>query len=348
MKKEQEEKTITLLAAGDVLLGVRIQKIDGTATEPVRQNPATAFTLIAPTLKSADIGFCNLEAPLAETGKPVLGRIMAFRSSPKMVEGLTYAGFDLINLANNHTMDYGPDACVETLEVLAANKLPTIGAGRNIAEARKPVFLERKGTRFGFLGYTTSENQPQHFAAGTNKPGVAPIRISTLFHPPHTNDEDMEMMIEDIQTARSQADVLIVSCHWSVGLMGGSHTLTVHQPAVTRAAIDAGADLVIGHGPHAIQAVEVYKGKAIFYNLGNFVVDRDTPIKDSLLLKCIVTGKKISQVSFLPVLINKEGQPCLLAAEDENCAKIHKIMEKLSGKLGTHLTFIGAEGVVEM
>jgi len=341
-----ELETINIIAAGDVLLGVCVHKIDGSEKGPFRQDPSSAFTHVAKILKEADIAFCNLEAPLSNQGKPVIGRLSAYRCSPRMAEGLTYAGFDLINLANNHTMDYGPDALVETLDILEKSKIPTIGAGRNIAEARKPVILERKGTRFGFLGYTTSENQPQHFAASTSKPGVAPIRISTLFHPPHTNEEDMEMMIEDIQAARSQADVLIVSCHWSVGLMGGSHTLTVHQPAVTRAAIDAGADLVIGHGPHAIQAVEVYKGKAIFYNLGNFVVDRDTPIKDSLLLKCVVKGKKIIKVSFLPVLINKEGQPCLLAAEDQSCAKIQKTMEKLSGKLGTKLAFTGAEGVV--
>ncbi len=346
MKKEEE--TISIVAAGDVLLGVCIHKIDGSEKGPFRQEPTSALTHVQKILKEADIAFCNLEAPLSDGGKPVIGRLSAYRCSPKMVGGLTYAGFDLVNLANNHTMDYGPDALVETLDVLVENKLPTIGAGRNIAEARKPVFLERKGTRFGFLGYTTSENQPQNFAAHASKPGVAPIRISTLFHPPHTNEEDMEMMIEDIKAARSQADMLIVSCHWSVGLMGGSHTLTVHQPAVTHAAIDAGADLVIGHGPHAIQAVEVYKGKAIFYNLGNFVVDRDTPIKDSLLLKCIVSGKKIQKVSFLPVLINKEGQPRILAAEDENCTKIQKIMEKLSGKVGTTLSFEGAEGVVNI
>jgi len=162
------------------------------------------------------------------------------------------------------------------------------------------------------------------------------------------NEEDLEMMIDDIKNTKSIADLTIVSCHWSVGYMGGSHTLTVHQPAVTHTAIDGGADLILGHGPHSLQGIEVYSDKVICYNLGNFIVDRDTPIKESVILNCRISNKRIEKISFLPVLINEQGQPQPLSPEDENCIKIQQLMEKLSKKLGTTLSFEGTEGVVKL
>ena len=163
-------------------------------------------------------------------------------------------------------------------------------------------------------------------------------------------EESMEMISEDINNAKSLADLVIVSCHWSLGLeTASSHTLATHQRGVTHAAVDAGADLVLGHGPHIVQGIEVYKGRAIFYNLGQFVVDREVPDEEkrTITVRCEISGKRIRRVCFLPTYINEKGQTRFLPSEDENCRAIQQLMEKLSRKLGTTLYFEGAEGIVK-
>jgi len=349
--QENFTDNIKLVAVGDILIGVEIQRLDGSIEKPLRKDPISAFTFVSPALSKADIAFCNLESPLSDKGKRAMGRMFAWRASPKMVSGLTTAGFNVVNLANNHSMNFGPEALMDTISVLAKNKIAYIGAGRNIFEARKPVIIERKKTRIAFLGYSTNINQPFPYAAENEKPGIAALMISPLYPPPHTNKESLEMIFEDIRNTRHLADITIFSCHWSLGLeTASSHTLAMHQPAVTHAAIDAGADLVLGHGPHLLQGIEVYKGKVIFYNLGQFVVDREVPDneKQTIMVNCEISGKQIHKVCFSPVLINEQGQPQVLPPEDENCRGIQQVMDKLSRKLGTTLSFEGAEGVVKL
>ena len=345
----KSETDLKVIAVGDILIGVEIRKLDGSVQEPVRKDPISAFPLVSSILKKADIVFGNLEHPLTDKGTPSMGRMFSWRASRRMVLALTSGGFNLVNLANNHTMNYGPEGLMDTIETLRANKIDYIGAGENISEARKPVIIEKKGNRVAFMGYATNINQPFGFAAGDNKPGVAPVMVSPLYEPPHVNEESMEMMAEDIRNTRSLADIVVVSCHWSLGLEAAtSHTLAVHQRGVTHAAIDAGADLVLGHGPHLVQGIEVYKGKVIFYNLGQFVVDREVPDieKRNIMVHFEISNRQIERVCFLPVLINDKGQPQLLSAKDSDCHKIQQLMEKLSRKLGTTLSFEGTEGRV--
>lgn len=155
-------------------------------------------------------------------------------------------------------------------------------------------------------------------------------------------------MVFDIKRTKANVDVLISSYHWGASQ---SRTLTLSQRAVAQAAIDAGADLVIGRHPHILQGIEVYKGKAIFYALGNFALDHAHPmflptVKESILVKCHIQGKAIRRLSFAPVYLGDDGRPEILTETDRRTITIFDTLRRLSEKLNTKLQFSGNEALI--
>ena len=153
MKKE----VITVLGTGDLLID--------------REEPATIFQHVTNVLKSADITFANSEQTFAEGGYLIRGH--GTNSESRNLPAILSAGFDVISLANNHTLDWGTEVLLATLDKLKKAGLPYVGAGKNIDEARQPVILERKGNRIGFLAF--SSVHPKGYEAGQDKPGLNPI-----------------------------------------------------------------------------------------------------------------------------------------------------------------------------
>lgn len=331
MENEPGSGAVRLIIAGDM-------EID-------RREPGKVFDHILPELRMADLRFGGLEASLSEKGSPLSGKIV-MRHHPAMIQGYLAGGFDVLAFASNHCLDYGVEPFLETLDLLGKHGIHYTGAGRNIAEARTPAILERKGTRIGFLSYVLE--LPLGWGAGPLKPGVAPLRQDALFGPPYVNEEDLDTMVSDVGQAKQRADVVVASFHWGVSQ---SRTLTLSQKAVARAAIDAGADLVIGHHPHILQGIEVYRGRAIFYALGNLVLDHAHPmfmptVKESIIVRCLIEGKKVARLSFLPILIGEDGRPGVLEEGRDGCRKILQTMGRLSEKLGTRLRASGAEAEI--
>ncbi|MFC2067136.1 CapA family protein [Chloroflexota bacterium] len=370
----QEQDTVSLYAVGDVCVN--------------RDNPESAFALCSSVTNEADIAFCQLETMYSERGAPSLLAGKALRAHPRNVSGLTSAGFDVASLAGNHCLDWGDDALLDTIEVLEGNNIRTVGAGKNIAEARKPLIIERKGLRIAFLAYNSI--LPHRYWADTDKPGCAPIRASTLYEPfehgqPGTpariltfaDKQDLEAMISDIRNARKSADVVIVSLHW--GLHFAPATLAMYQKEVGYAAIDAGAEMIIGHHAHILKGIEVYKGKVITYSLCNFAFDLHITAKDfespkrkelakvypnrkwfpdyptypfpfdsrkTILVKCSISKKGVQKVSFLPVLVNSQGQPEVLKRQDKRSLEVFNYMDELCKELGTKLSFEGDEVLI--
>ncbi len=312
-----------------------------------RKDPERVFDKVIGDLRKADIRFGGLEAALSEKGSPVQGKII-MRHSPEMVTGYLAGGFDVLAFASNHCLDYGIEPFLDTLELLDRHEIRYVGAGRNIEEARKPAIIEKKGTRVGFLSYLLE--LPLGWGAHPIKPGVAPIRQDALYGPPYVNEEDLEAMVLDIGKTRASVDVLIASYHWGASQ---SRTLTLSQKAIAHAAIDAGADLIIGRHPHILQGIEVYKGKAIFYALGNFVLDHAHPmflptVKESILVQCLIHDKAIRRLSFSPVLLGDDGRPEVLKETNSRFKTIFDTLQMLSEKLNTKLQLSGHEGLVEI
>jgi poly-gamma-glutamate capsule biosynthesis protein CapA/YwtB (metallophosphatase superfamily) len=345
---------VTLYAVGDVAV--------------TRDNPKSAFTPTMVLLNEPDILFGQLEATLSQKGT-AKAEGGPQRPDPGVADALKSAGFDVMSFASNHTMDYGADGLLDTLNIASQKGITLVGAGSNIKEARQPAIIERNGIKIAFLGYNSI--LPQGFWATDDRPGCAPVRVRTFYesidpHHPGTppevftiaHEEDVKAMVEDIQKVKSLADVIVISMHWGIHHMVGK--LAMYQRDVGHAAIDAGADLIIGSHPHILKGIEVYKGKVIFYSLGNFIMDSSltktwpnvpsrwrkreilynfkidpewgatypfpADARKTIVAKCIVSSKGIEKVSFLPALINKMNQPQMLAQDDENFGAVVSFM----------------------
>lgn len=277
-------KPVTLLFVGDIMLSRHIEVIANREGSQVFH-----FLKIGEITRSADIAFGNLESPVSVRGENV-GSIYSFRASPKMLEGLVYAGFDIVSVANNHAFDWGPDAFLDTQMHLKEVGIASVGGGKDILAARKPVILEKNGTKFAYLAY--SEFATQY--PSPNYPAVAPL--------------DRGKMKEDVAGAKFLSDVVIVSIHWGAEYETRAND---EQKTIARELIDHGALLVIGHHPHVVQEVEEYAGGLIAYSLGNFVFDQNfsQETRKGLMLKVEVGDKKIMRYEEQAVRFTEVFQP---------------------------------------
>ena len=262
------KKKISLVAVGDV--------------HPDRPNPEECFDLTRSILSAADITFGQFEGVCSEkaTLVPHLGRSLAVMD-PEIGATLKKAGFTVMSYSGNHTMDYVD--FLDTGDNLNRYGIINMGVGKDIEEARKPAIIDIGGTRVGFLAVNAVDNLP-HFHADIGRPGTVPLKVRTTFEqidkqpgiPPISyttaNEEDLHNLLEDIKKLRPQVDVLVWSIHWGLHLM--PVVLADYELVVGHAVIDAGADLILGHHPHLMKGIEIYKGKAIFYSMGNFVFDQ--------------------------------------------------------------------------
>ena len=237
---------LSLVVVGDIMLE------DGPMDAMRKgQDPFAGFARL---FAGADIRIGNLECVVATTGSPEDDKPNVFRVHPRALPYLK-RHFDAVGLANNHSGDFGPQAFTQMLGLLKQSNIGVYGGGMNLSEAHTPWIIERKGVRVAILGY--DEFQPRSFEADTDRPGVA-------------WSEDSQVL-RDIRAARSvhKADVVIPVMHW-----GWEEPIANdRQRQLARLMIDAGADAVIGGHPHQLQDTERYKGKPIFYSLGNFVFD---------------------------------------------------------------------------
>ena len=279
----------TLLFVGDIMLSRLIGDI------MVKKNDwRYPFLEMADFLKSADITFGNVEGPISSRGTKV-GSIYSFRSDPRAIEGLLYAGFDVLSIANNHIWDYGADAVRDTLTLLKDAGIGIIGGGIDYQEAHKPLIKEVKGMKVAFLGYTDLISSS--LGLKTAKPAIAFL--------------DIDRAISDVKEARKVTDLVVISLHW-----GNEYETTQNpnQEKIAKSLIDAGANLIIGHHPHVIQPVEEYGGGYIAYSLGNFVFDQSfsPDTKTGLLLKVTLKNKKIVKIGQIKIVFTSSYQPYLL------------------------------------
>ncbi|WP_374487503.1 CapA family protein [Zoogloea sp.] len=237
---------VRLIFAGDVMLDDGPGRLIAAGGDPLHP-----FALV---LAEADYRIANLECSVSTLGAPIPDKIYTFRAAPATLRVLD-GRFDALALANNHSGDYGPEAFLDTLQRLEGAGFAAFGGGRNLHEAHRPLWIDRKGLRIAVLAY--NEYKPRAFEAGPRHPGVA-----------WSEDEDV---VADIRAARAAgADLVIPFMHWG---WEQEPEPGLRQRSLARRMIDAGADLVVGGHPHVTQGAEYYKGRLIVYSLGNFVFD---------------------------------------------------------------------------
>ncbi len=301
-----------------------------------RDDPVSVFQKVMPELKTADILFGHMEGLLyPSTREQDLPYKPQWKhSSPDMIEAYKEAGFDAVSCASN--VSYGEKAILNTIEILKGSGIEFCGIGENLKEARKPALVEKEDLTLGFLSYT-SVFWPVGLQAGENSPGAATIAATTQYEPNRrtiempgvppivrTNpvSEQLSAMEKDIKKLKEKTDIIVLSCHWGVSK---SEEITDYQQIIAHTAIEAGADLILGHHPHVIQPIEIWKGCPIFYSLGNFAFDwirMRHRNKVGLMLKCMIKGKSISKVSFVPVYRNKDNLVEIFSAEESKGKEI--------------------------
>lgn len=267
---------IVLTAVGDIMLAG-----SGTTTF-ARRGYDYPFSVTGGELRRSDITVGNLEAPLTGRGTEFTGKKYRFKVSPKAAAALRTAGFSVVTLANNHIMDFGETGLRETMKNLASEKILHAGAGENLSAARRPALIERKGKKIAFLAYSLT--QPLEYFAGENRAGTAP-GYARFFR-------------EDIRQAKSAADYVVVSFHWGAELAVFPKS---YQVDAARRAIDAGADLIIGHHPHVLQGVERYRGGLILYSLGNYAFGSMSSHADASVIARITLDGAVREAEFIPL-----------------------------------------------
>ena len=354
---------LTVCAVGDVMVN--------------RDQPGTAFELAQPVFAAADVTFGNCESTYSEHGSRNPAARGEVRAHPSNVAGLRHAGFDVMSFANNHHLDAGYEAFLRTLEVLHEHGIATCGAGRNLAEAHEPAIVERNATRIAFLGY--SSILFPGYEASSKAPGCAPLRVSTYYRQieieqpgshPHIatvpDPDDVRALQEDIAEAKKRADVVVFTPHW--GIHFTPVAVAPYERELARVAIDAGADIVLGHHQHILKGVDVHDGKVIFHGLGNFVMDvhmeahagraalqemqdqypdyavgyrSDYPTypfhplaRMTVIARFTVENGGVSRVGFVPCYINPAGQPEPLSADHERFGGVVDYVREISQGAG--------------
>jgi poly-gamma-glutamate synthesis protein (capsule biosynthesis protein) len=346
--------------------------------------PIERYTeLVRPTLAAVDLRFANCERQYSARGTASESSPHG-RQPPEMAQIFTDCGFDAVTIANNHMFDYGPEALLDTRALLLAKGIAVTGAGRDLDEARQPAIVAKNGIEVGFLGYCSVI--PEGGEAGPNKVGIAPLRVTTSYEGrgPHASprvitrphESDMKMILDDVAALRRRVDIVVVAFHW--GVIWVPRVIADYQQIAAHACIDAGADLILGHHAHVPKAIEVYKGKAIFYSLSNFCMTKPFPspkwdeapwkhgalrnyadqnpeypllpygrdARRTLLAKAVFGKHGVRSVSFLPMMIDRQYRPEVLSAGDARFDDMVSYMEWASEGFDHTFTRRGDEVMV--
>lgn len=361
--------TYTLLATGDFMI-----------QEPLVHDRHPGMAELWRRFREAGHVFVNLEQALTDRGEPA-DKLARQVGSPSLAAELAKTGVGVVTIANNHAMDHGITGLRDTLAALAEAGVPVVGGGENLAASLAPVFLEKDGLRIAFLGLATT--LANSVGAGEWRPGLAPIRIFThfvadpvlLMETPGVSPYvetvpmpgDMERAQDAVSRARAEADLVVVGIHWGVPIgwvAPNQDELATYQVPLGHALVDAGADAVIGHHPHVLHGIEVYRGRPIFYSLGNFVfhsmrssapdservyppyywgtLRTDLNFIGGLARLSWERAGEPSRVEMLPIWMDDRKEPS--PADEERSRQALEWVARLSEKFGTRLALENSDG----
>lgn len=345
-------QTMILTLGGDVLPTRRL-----TA-------PPDAVEDVYDLVRSADLAIGNFEMPLTDGGTPVQ-KLLNIRAAPEIAQDIPALGFDVLTVANNHAGDYGWPALESTVQLLRAAKLTVIGAGSSHAEAASLAIREVAERRVGIIAFSCLT--PTGIGAGANRPGIAAVHIETAYEidPWYQMEEPGDPSVVKIRTrvrdsdlaevkrlvveARAACDLLVVTIHWG---FGSGEELAEYQLPLARALIEAGADVVHGHHPHAVHPIGFHEGKPILFGLGTFIgqqVFLDAPVNvkalwagmspDGYVARIGFTDAGAPSVVLYPTTLDADRLPRLARRDDFD--RIAERLRRLSASYGAAITSDG-------
>lgn len=272
-------------------------------------------------MKQADIFYINHEYTISDRGEPIPGKPYTFRAEPRRMAILEEMGTDIVSLANNHVFDYGAEALYDTTDLLDEAGIAYVGGGRNIEEAKRPVYFIVNGIKIGFVAASNGETQNHTPQAAEEEPGILQAYDTTAYN-------------EVIKKASKECDYLIAYIHWG---KEDSNQYNEDQQNWGREFLESGADIVVGGHPHVLQGIEYVNGKPIVYSLGDFWFNHETKYTGILQLSITLDG--LQEMSFVPAL-QKDYMTKYLDSQEEQI-ELYKVLEGLSSNIE-----ISEEGVI--
>lgn len=316
------------------------------------RRPEDGFESILTELEQSDLVVVNLEMPLSRRGYRV-PKFANYRCDPEMINDVKHVlGANAVSMANNHMMDWGPTAMLDTVEACERVGIAHAGAGSDIDSAFAPAVLSMDGRRIEIMSAACT--LPIESDAAVGKPGIAPVCVKSSFEIDINLISEQPGMVPDVQSwvkeqskenlclrireMKSRADMAVVIMHWGVPspwLSPAQGLLAAYQRPLAHAMIEAGADLIIGNHPHAINPVEIYHGKCICYSMGNFVYVDIWPFMSP---QSILTRMSLDSgtVELVPIFLNEQGIPH--RATDGEATSILTALQKMSSPLGTDIS----------
>ena len=324
---------ISLALIGDVMLG---RKVDEALKDHMR--PEEPWGDVMPLLKTADLRIINLECAITDNEQPWTRtpKVFHFRAKPSAIETLRTARVDVCSLANNHTLDFEEQGLLDTLKHLEAAGIRHAGAGRNQNEAADPAILTVRVGRTHRVALLAFTNNEPPFAAGTDRPGTNYLPVSL---DPSVLGR-VERAVADVR--EMGVDTVIFSNHWGPNMVQRPNEIFRR---FARAVIDRGVDIYYGHSAHVFQGVEIYRGKPILYDTGDFIDDYavNSELRNdwSFLFQVSVEGGRFERLDLTPVKLSYARVDLATSGERE---AILDRMEHLSAEMGT--VFARSEGTL--
>ena len=260
-----------------------------------------------PTLKEKDLSIINLETPLTTKLNPIKKTGPNLAASPTCIESIKYGGFDIATLSNNHILDHGESGLMDTINTCVDAGIETVGVGKNIEKAQKPLYFDIKGNRIAVLNFAEHEFS----IAGPDKAGANPLNPITNYY--------------QILQAKKNANVVLVIVH------GGNEYYPLPSPRIVetcRFFADLGVTAIIGHHPHCASGFEIYNGVPIFYSLGNFIFDlerKPESFYEGYFIKLTITDSSICNISIFPYYQCKDKTGLRIMSREEEIKFLRKI-----------------------
>jgi len=314
---EPVPQKLHLIAVGDIMLNRSV------GNKIAANGGASIIEEVADHLRQGDIVFGNLECPLSTVGPHEPRGACIFRADPKTVEVLTLGSFDIVSLANNHALNSGRAALLQTMDHLEQAGIAYVGAARTKTRGSDPTFITVRDIRVGFLAYTDLSFECCSYSKV---------------------DQDFSRLSAQIREARNNCNLLVVSYHWGEEYR---RKPTSRQVKVAHASIEAGADVVLGHHPHVLEGIELYQKRPILYSMGNFVFDqRSGERMESCIFDLYYTQGRGWRIEMTPVWIpwSRLGPEY---ATGQRQIRIMQHLQQLSAELGTGIEVGGTRACVD-
>ena len=310
----EEPNHFKISLVGDLLMDGSIKgQIDRNGTD-------YPWEMVKEYFQNDDITIGNLETSITTGGVIWPDKAYNFRSYPANLESMENAGIDVLALANNHILDYGYDGLLDTIKHIDNTGIKRVGAGKDKEDAMKPAIIEKDGFKLGVLSASRVVPYVEWYAT-SKRPGLI-----------GAYDGHIEELLSEVQKLKKDVDLVVLSIHWGTE---GSDQPKDKDVILAKRLIDGGVDIIMGHHPHVLQGIEVYKGKPIFYSLGNFVFGTQGQLTSNTMIAQInLVDGQMDNIEIIPFNIEL-GRP-VPVTEDIRQSKID-YMNKISKKFGAKI-----------